>query len=109
DSGTGMGPETQRHAFEPFFSTKPKGEGTELGLATVYGIITQAGGESTLHSELGVGTTFSALLPATSSALSAKRESERTTTKSAGETILVTEDEDAIREVARRILTRNGH
>jgi PAS domain S-box-containing protein len=109
DSGTGMDTETQRHAFEPFFSTKPKGEGTGLGLATVYGIITQAGGESTLYSEPGVGTTFSALLPATSSALSAKRESEPTTTKSAGETILVTEDEDAIREVARRILTRNGH
>ncbi len=109
DSGTGMDPETQRHAFEPFFSTKPKGEGTGLGLATVYGIITQAGGESTLYSEPGVGTTFSALLPATSSALSAKHESEPTTTKSAGETILVTEDEDAIREVARRILTRNGH
>ena len=109
DSGTGMDRETQRHAFEPFFSTKPKGEGTGLGLATVYGIVTQAGGESTLYSEPGLGTTFSALLPATSAGITAKREAEQATTEHGGETILVTEDEDAIREVARRILTRHGH
>jgi len=110
DSGTGMDTETQQHAFEPFFSTKAKGEGTGLGLATVYGIIRQAGGRSTLYSEPGIGTTFSALLPATMAAVTTFHEVEPPPTgRGGGETVLVTEDEDAIREVARRILTRNGY
>jgi PAS domain S-box-containing protein len=109
DTGTGMDLDTQRHAFEPFFSTKPKAEGTGLGLATVYGIITQAGGQSSLDSKPGVGTTFCALLPATCSAISTNHEPEPTTVERGGETILVTEDDDAIREIARRILTRHGH
>ncbi len=109
DSGIGMDATTQGQAFEPFFSTKPKGEGTGLGLATVYGIIIQAGGQSTLESEPGVGTTFSALLPATASAISPTHGDESTTVDLGGRTILVADDEEAIRDIAQRILTRHGH
>ena len=64
DTGAGMAEEVREHAFEPFFTTKPEGEGTGLGLATVYRVITQAGGYAHVYSEVGAGTTFTALLPA---------------------------------------------
>ena len=60
DTGVGIDHEVAAHIFEPFFTTKPKGEGTGLGLATVYGIVTEAGGSATVESEVGVGTTFRA-------------------------------------------------
>jgi signal transduction histidine kinase/CheY-like chemotaxis protein len=109
DTGTGMDPVTIEHAFEPFFTTKPKGQGTGLGLATVYGIVTQSGGHAQLYSEPGVGTTCSIMLPAT------EQEAERRAPTSAdepgghGELVLLVEDEDGIREVARRILERRGY
>jgi len=113
DTGTGMTREVIDRAFEPFFTTKSKGEGTGLGLATVYGIITQARGHVRVYSEPGIGTTFTILLPATghdavparapASASAAAAES------GTGETILVVEDEPAMREVTRRILARSGY
>ncbi|MDG6105925.1 ATP-binding protein [Dactylosporangium aurantiacum] len=72
DTGTGIPPEIAERVFEPFFTTKPKGKGTGLGLATVYGIITQTGGTAEIQSSPGAGTAFSAYLPATGKELSAK-------------------------------------
>ncbi|WIM98770.1 PAS domain S-box protein [Actinoplanes oblitus] len=110
DTGTGMPKEVIDKAFEPFFTTKPSGQGTGLGLATVYGIITQAGGTVQIYSEPGLGTTFTILLPVTD-----VRAQEITAEESAagltghGATVLVAEDEDALREVTCRILRRGGY
>jgi signal transduction histidine kinase len=111
DSGVGMSEETIERIFEPFFTTKPKGVGTGLGLATAYGVVGQAGGDISVTSRLGSGTSFTIHLPVT------EERAELTVTepdagKSAsgqGETILVVEDEDALRAVARRILSSNGY
>jgi len=75
----------------------------------VYGIITQAGGDIRIYSELGLGTTFNILLPVTRESASTGNVVRRTRQAGGGETILVVEDEDAIREVTRRILSRNGY
>jgi hypothetical protein len=109
DTGTGIEPEIAQRVFEPFFTTKPKGQGTGLGLATVYGIVTQAGGTITITSTPGAGTTFTLLFPATDQApVVAEPTAPRARTRG-GETVLVVEDEEALREVTRRILTRNGY
>ncbi len=109
DTGVGMPPETAQRAFDPFFTTKPPGQGTGLGLATVYGIVQQAGGRAQIYSEIGVGTTFTVLLPATEQA-SAPEESQSDSQPARGEeTILLVEDEQALREVTRRILTGAGY
>jgi signal transduction histidine kinase/CheY-like chemotaxis protein len=109
DSGCGMPPDIIEHAFEPFFTTKPEGAGTGLGLATVYGIIAQAEGHIQIYSEPGAGTTFSIMLPVTAEAAIAVAEHVPYQRSPKGETILVVEDEDALREVARRIFARNGY
>ncbi|ABW15775.1 PAS/PAC sensor hybrid histidine kinase [Parafrankia sp. EAN1pec] len=109
DSGTGMSPEVAARAFEPFFTTKTKGEGSGLGLATVYGIITQAGGHVEILSTANVGTTVSALLPAVDGAVPAAEEQLADGELFGGETIMVVEDEPAMRELTRRILARNGY
>jgi CheY-like chemotaxis protein len=110
DTGTGIPADIVEHVFEPFFTTKPKGEGSGLGLATVYGIITQAGGHAEITSAPGAGTAFTILLPATDQQPAATEQPAPTTARSSGgETILVVEDEEALREVTRRILTRNGY
>jgi len=110
DTGTGMPKEVAAHAFEPFFTTKPKGEGTGLGLATVYGIVKQAGGDVRIYSEPGVGTTFHVLLPATDEPDPEPEETIREVTRlGQGETVLVVEDEPAIRELTGRILSRRGY
>ena len=109
DDGVGMDPRTLEHAFEPFFTTKPKGEGTGLGLATIYGIVTQAGGHARLYSEPGLGTTCTVMLPATEQDASRRSVSDTHDIFGKGEMVLVVEDEDGIREVARRILARRGY
>ncbi|MEU4625900.1 PAS domain S-box protein [Actinoplanes sp. NPDC023801] len=110
DTGTGMPKEVIDKAFEPFFTTKPSGQGTGLGLATVYGIITQAGGTVQIYSEPGIGTTFTLLLPATDveEYRNAPEDSVAGLTGH-GATVLVVEDEDALREVTSRILRRGGY
>jgi PAS domain S-box-containing protein len=110
DTGTGIPPEVAERVFEPFFTTKPKGQGTGLGLATVYGIITQAGGHADIDSCSDAGTTFTALLPATDQKPGRPEDPVLATPSRRGEeTVVVVEDEEALREVTRRILTRHGY
>jgi hypothetical protein len=109
DTGTGIPKDVLDRVFEPFFSTKPKGEGTGLGLATVYGIITQAGGHVRIYSEPGLGTSLTALLPVTEQDIAAATPPPAEPQRGQGQTVLVVEDEAAIREVTRRILARNGY
>ncbi|GAA0475049.1 hypothetical protein Ade02nite_41050 [Paractinoplanes deccanensis] len=111
DSGKGMTPDVVERAFEPFFTTKASGEATGLGLATVYGIVTQADGEVSITSEPGLGTTVTVLLPMSSSLASSSpvvAEAEAST-RGHGETLLVVEDEAALRDVAGRILSGAGY
>jgi PAS domain S-box-containing protein len=110
DTGEGMAPHVMERAFEPFYTTKPKGEGTGLGLATVYGIVTQTGGTIEIDSAPGTGTTIEVLLPATDAEmpeLPASQNGANGATR--GETILVVEDEEAVRRLTCRILTRAGY
>ena len=110
DSGHGMDQATRAHAFEPFFTTKPVGEGTGLGLATVYGIVAQSGGAVRLDSAPGQGTTITILLPEVEAV---PREGDSGTwpvaTSRQQGTVLLVEDEAAVRATARRILERHGY
>ena len=109
DTGTGIPKDVLDRVFEPFFTTKPKGEGTGLGLATVYGIITQAGGHLRIYSEPGLGTSLTALLPVTAQDIAPVAPPPAEARHGHGQTVLVVEDEPAMREVTRRILARNGY
>lgn len=109
DNGVGIAPEVKDHIFEPFFTTKSKGEGSGLGLATVYGIVTQAGGTIHVYSEPGMGTTMTILLPMTHETTPEKAFDRSRSNIGKGETILIVEDETAMREVTRRILSRSGY
>jgi CheY-like chemotaxis protein len=110
DTGKGMSPEVIKHAFEPFYTTKSKGEGGGLGLATVYGAVTQAEGHVRIQSEPGQGSTFTILLPVTTqSATETAQIAPRDRSTAYGLTALIVEDEDALREVTRRLLTRQGY
>jgi len=109
DTGTGIPKDVLDRVFEPFFTTKPKGEGTGLGLATVYGIIRQAGGNVRIYSEPGLGTILTALLPVTQQDAGCEPLASARPQRGHGETVLVVEDEAAMREVTRRILARNGY
>ena len=109
DTGTGMAPDVIEHAFEPFFTTKQKGAGTGLGLATIYGIVAQAGGHIRIYSEPGAGTTFSITLPVTAETPAPHLERATYHRAPTGETVLVVEDEAALRDVTERIFTRNGY
>jgi len=109
DGGTGMSADVAEHAFEPFFTTKPEGAGTGLGLATVYGIVSQAGGQIRINSAHGAGTTFTITLPVTAEAGTPKAAPVPYQRSPKGETVLVVEDEAALREVTKRIFSRNGY
>jgi PAS domain S-box-containing protein len=109
DTGAGMPADVVDHIFEPFFTTKSEGAGTGLGLSTVYGIITQAGGTITIQSQPGAGTTFTILLPVTDQVELAGEEAVPFRRTSTGETVLIVEDQDALREVTERIFTRSGY
>jgi CheY-like chemotaxis protein len=112
DTGTGMSDDVLDRAFEPFFTTKPRGEGSGLGLATVYGIVMQAGGVIRFYSEVGIGTTLTALFPATDAPATTVAPRSDATTSSfapASGTVLIVEDEPAMLEVTRRMLRRNGY
>jgi CheY-like chemotaxis protein len=110
DSGVGMDEQTLAHIFEPFFTTKEKGKGTGLGLATVYGIATQSGGYVTAQSVAGAGSTFRVLLPSlsTGAALSSP-SSEPSGSEGRGETILLVEDEAAVRDLVATALVDRGY
>lgn len=110
DTGTGIEPEVLARVLEPFYSTKPPGKGTGLGLATVYGIVTRTGGNLHIYSESGLGTTVSVLMPATDERVEqADAPNHATPAPGRGETILLAEDEESLRELIRRILARNGY
>jgi PAS domain S-box-containing protein len=109
DTGNGMDKDTISRAFEPFFTTKGKGEGTGLGLATVYGIVTGAGGRIDIYSEPGIGTTVKIHLPASEKSLSESRPKREERPIGRGEVVLVVEDEPEVRRMAERILSKGGY
>jgi PAS domain S-box-containing protein len=110
DDGTGMDPLTLSHVFEPFFTTKDMGHGTGLGLSTVYGIIQQSEGYVRATSELNRGSTFDVYLPRVREPVRARSALQEASPNVAlGETILVAEDEDAVRALTCRILRKRGY
>jgi PAS domain S-box-containing protein len=110
DTGTGMSPETVAHIFEPFYTTKESGHGTGLGLSTVYGIVKQSGGYIWVYSEPGKGTTFKVYLPRVREQVESKPDLVKVPIARKGsETILLVEDEEAVRELASMILTAKGY
>jgi PAS domain S-box-containing protein len=109
DAGTGMDTATRARVFEPFFTTKPEGQGTGLGLATVYGIVKQSGGSIQLSSEPGRGTTFEIYLPQVVKPAAERRAPNLASSADGGETLLVVEDEDAVRTLTCNILRKRGY
>jgi CheY-like chemotaxis protein len=110
DTGCGMSPEVQARIFEPFFTTKGVGKGTGLGLAVVHGIVQQSGGHLEVCSMPGVGTTFKVYLPAVEAPASARLADEPAPPPSGrGETVLLVEDEEAVRAVSVLLLESLGY
>jgi CheY-like chemotaxis protein len=110
DTGLGMDTATAERVFEPFFTTKPMGKGTGLGLSMVYGIVKQAGGHVSVYSEAGVGSTFSVYWPAAETPLAEASAPRRVDGVATGtETVLVCEDDDAVRDLAVHMLRNAGY
>ena len=110
NTGGGMSQEAKEHIFEPFFTTKEKGMGTGLGLSTVYGIVKQSGGDIWFYSEPGMGTAFKIYLPNVDEIPMKLKEKEMEEELPLGnETILVVEDELSVRDLAARVLERQGY
>jgi CheY-like chemotaxis protein len=109
DSGCGIDPGVQAHIFEPFFTTKEKGKGTGLGLATVYGIVKQSDGFIWVYSETGLGTTFKIYLPRVEGAPVGAREPSAGPVAGGSETVLLVEDETALRDLLGETLKSYGY
>lgn len=109
DNGLGIPAHCRQRIFEPFFTTKEPGRGTGLGLAAVYGIAKRCGGDVTFDSEVGSGTTFKIYLPAVRDAMPAEQAPAKVDLPSGNETILLVEDEDAVRAISRHILSSCGY
>jgi PAS domain S-box-containing protein len=109
DTGVGMDAATRQRVFEPFFTTKGPGRGTGLGLATVYGIVKQSGGNVWVYSEPGVGTTFKIYLPRVAEPVTVRDAVSPVSTALASETVVVVEDDATLRNVIRRILQAAGY
>ena len=109
DNGVGMDVDTQLRIFEPFFTTKREGHGTGLGLATCYGLVTQAGGRIAVYSEPGHGSTFKVYLPRVQADDVERPTAPEVTVRKGTERVLVVEDDDAVRTMATKMLTQLGY
>ncbi|HEV2749165.1 MAG TPA: PAS domain S-box protein [Gemmatimonadales bacterium] len=109
DTGVGMDAETRARIFEPFFTTKDKGKGTGLGLSTVYGIVKQSGGYVWVYSELGRGTTFKFYLPRVEATAERPLPPREAATFAGTETILLAEDDEMLRPLAKGVLEKLGY
>ena len=109
DTGCGMDDGVMEHLFEPFFTTKEVGEGTGLGLSTVYGIVKQSGGSIYVYSEPGLGTTFKIYLPRATAEAKVRETPAPPMEQRGSETILLVEDDGAVRRFALRALCENGY
>jgi len=109
DNGTGMTKEVQAHLFEPFYTTKESGRGTGLGLSTVFGIVKQSGGYILVDSELGRGSSFAIYLPAIDAPLTAIIAPKIKDAEGHGETVLLVEDDEALRESISTYLNLHGY
>jgi CheY-like chemotaxis protein len=109
DTGSGMDKATESRIFEPFFTTKEQGRGTGLGLSTVYGIVKQSGGSIGVYSEVGRGTTFKVYLPRVEESVDAMARKLQDDCARGTETVLLVEDSDTVRKLARKLLEEDGY